>query len=427
MSSTDHPTPSHDTAAANGRATGSAAEVFGAFLRLGLSSFGGPVAHIGYFREELVVRRGWVSEEAFADLVALCQFLPGPASSQVGFCLGMLRCGRLGAGKTGARGLLGGVAAFVGFTLPSALVMTLCALGLSALHGPELHGPLDGVLHGLKLVAVAVVGQALYGMARSLTPDRTRAAIAMAALMGLVFVGGALVQLAAIALGALAGLAFCRQALSVASGDLPCPIPRRLGAGLLALFAVILLGGPLLAQATDSAGLKLFDAFYRSGALVFGGGHVVLPLLQTAVVAPGWVSPHSFLAGYGLAQAMPGPLFTFAAFLGAGSSMGPGGWAGAALALAAIFLPGLLLVSGMLPFWHGLRERPKAQAAMRGANAAVVGVLAAAFYDPIWRSAVLAPKDFALALAGFVALVAWRAPPWVVVVTLALAGWITGG
>ena len=413
MNNANPPTPSPDAAAAHSRAVGSAAEVFALFLRLGLTSFGGPVAHIGYFREALVVRRRWVSEEAFADLVALCQFLPGPASSQVGFCLGMLRGG----------GLIGGLAAFVGFTLPSALVMTLCALGLSALHGPALDGP----LHGLKLVAVAVVGQALYGMARSLTPDRTRAAIAMAALMGLVFVGGAFVQVAAIALGALAGLAFCRQALAPASGDLPCPIPRRLGAGLLVLFALLGLGGPLLAQATGNAGLRLFEAFYRSGALVFGGGHVVLPLLQTAVVTPGWVSPHSFLAGYGLAQAMPGPLFTFAAFLGAGSGIGPGGWAGAALALGAIFLPGLLLVSGMLPFWHGLREKPKAQAAMRGANAAVVGVLAAAFYDPIWRSAVLAPRDFALALAGFVALVAWRAPPWVVVVTLALAGWITGG
>jgi len=413
MSSADHSTPCPDATTANDRATGSAAEVFATFLRLGLTSFGGPVAHIGYFREALVVRRRWVGEEAFADLVALCQFLPGPASSQVGFCLGMLRGG----------GLIGGLAAFIGFTLPSALVMTLCALGLSALHGPVLDGP----LHGLKLVAVAVVGQALYGMARSLTPDRTRAAIAMAALMGLVFVGGGLVQLAVIALGALAGLAFCRQALSVASGDLPCPISRGLGAGLLALFALLGLGGPLLAQAMGSDGLRLFDAFYRSGALVFGGGHVVLPLLQSAVVAPGWVSPHSFLAGYGLAQAMPGPLFTFAAFLGAGSSMGPGGWAGAALALGAIFLPGLLLVSGMLPFWHGLREKPKAQAAMRGANAAVVGVLAAAFYDPIWRGAVLAPQDFALALAGFVALVAWRAPPWVVVVALAGAGWIMGG
>ena len=417
MNSRDQPAPTDTPALADDRATGSALEVFGIFLRLGLGSFGGPVAHIGYFREALVVRRRWIGEAAFADLVALCQFLPGPASSQLGFCLGMLRSG----------GLMGGLAAFLGFTLPSALVMTLCALGLSALHG---HG-LDGVLHGLKLVAVAVVGQALYGMARGLTPDRTRAAIALAVLMALELLGTGWVQLAAIALAALAGLVFCREGEAAVGAHLSCPLSRGIGAGLLVLFALILLGGPLLAAVTHSPALHLFDAFYRSGALVFGGGHVVLPLLQSAVVAPGWVSGHSFLAGYGLAQAMPGPLFSFAAFLGAISTVGPGAWAGAALALLAIFLPGLLLVSGMLPFWHGLRGWPWAQAAMRGANAAVVGILAAAFYDPIWRGAMrdgaAGGVDFALALAGFVALVVWRAPPVLVVGVLAGAGWIIGG
>ena len=415
MSSADQPAPLPAPAQADW-GSGSAGEVFGAFLRLGLSSFGGPVAHIGYFREALVVRRRWIDEESFGDLVALCQFLPGPASSQLGFALGLLRGG----------GIWGGLAAWLGFTLPSALLMAGCALGLASVHGAAA----IGALHGLKLVAVAVVAQALWGMARTLTPDRARAAIALAAVMALVFIGGPLVQVGAIVLGGAAGLALCRGGDTTGPGRLRFRISRKLGGALLAGFAVLLVGGPLLAAAGGAPAaegdVRLFDAFYRSGALVFGGGHVVLPLLQSAVVAPGWVSQHSFLAGYGLAQAMPGPLFTLAAWLGATSSVGPGGWVGAGIALVAIFLPGLLLVSGMLPFWDALRARPAAQAAMRGANAAVVGILAAAFYDPIWRGTVLAPADFAFALAGFVALVAWRAPPWLVVISLAAAGAITG-
>jgi chromate transporter len=421
MSTADQPATQHaairPTSAEGGWGSGTPGEVFATFLRLGLSSFGGPVAHIGYFREALVVRRRWIDEESFADLVALCQFLPGPASSQLGFALGLLRGG----------GFLGGLAAWLGFTLPSGLLMAGCALGLASVHGAAA----SGALHGLKLVAVAVVAQALWGMARTLTPDRTRAGIALAVVMALVFIGGPLVQVGAIALGGVAGLALCRGGDATSPGRLQFRISRLLGGAMLAVFAVLLVGAPLLAAAggppaTIAGDVRLFDAFYRSGALVFGGGHVVLPLLQSAVVAPGWVSQQSFLAGYGLAQAMPGPLFTLAAWLGAASSVGPGGWAGAGIALVAIFLPGLLLVSGMLPFWDALRTRPAAQAAMRGANAAVVGILAAAFYDPIWRGTVLVASDFALALAGFVALVAWRAPPWLVVISLAAAGATAG-
>ncbi len=400
---------------------GSPLEVFGTFLRLGLTSFGGPVAHLGYFREALVVRRGWVDEETYGDLLALCQFLPGPASSQMGFCLGMLRC--QGAEGRRARGgaLLGGLAAWAGFTLPSALLLAGCALGLASVSG---HLVL-GALHGLKLVAVAVVAQALWGMARSLAPDARRAGIALAAVMALAFIGGPLVQLGAILVGGVAGLALCRQGAPASAGRLPPGLSRRGGVLLMGLFA-LLLAAALMMPGNAPPALRLAAAFYRAGALVFGGGHVVLPLLQASVVAPGWVSGPSFLAGYGLAQAVPGPLFTFAAWLGAISTMGPGGWAGAGLALVAIFLPGLMLAAGMLPFWDGLRRRSGAQAAMRGANAAVVGVLAYAFYEPIWRASVLTGSDFALALAGFVALMAWRAPPWLVVVALAAAGAVAG-
>ena len=400
---------------------GNAREVFGVFLRLGLTCFGGPVAHLGYFREALVVRRRWVDEETYADLLALCQFLPGPASSQMGFCLGMLRCQ-----SAGRSALLGGLAAWAGFTLPSALLMAACAMGLASLSGPVM----VGAVHGLKLVAVAVVAQALWGMARSLAPDGVRAGIALAAVLALTFIGGPLVQLGAIAAGGLAGLVLCRQGAGASVGQLPRGLSRRWGAGLLGVFG-LLLGTALLLPGNAWPALRLAAAFYRAGALVFGGGHVVLPLLQELVVTPGWVGGHSFLAGYGLAQAVPGPLFTFAAWLGAISTMGPGGWLGSGVALAAIFLPGLLLVAGMLPFWDGLRRQSGAQAAMRGANAAVVGVLTVAFYTPIWRASVLSAGDFALALAGFVALMAWRAPPWLVVVTLAaggaLAGWSGAG
>lgn len=384
-------------------------EVFLVFLKLGLTSFGGPIAHLGYFRDELVVRRGWINEAGYADLVALCQFLPGPASSQAGFALGVLR----------GNGLYGGFAAWAGFTLPSAIVLVAFALGAAALAGPAA----EGLLHGLKLVAVAVVAQAVWGMARSLAPDRPRAGIALAALAVAVFAGGSAGQILAIAAGALAGLALCGSRDQADGLHLRFPVSRRRGAAALVLFSVLLLVLPLAAQGGNQA-LALVDAFYRAGALVFGGGHVVLPLLSAEVVAPGWVDTESFLTGYGLAQAVPGPLFTFAAWLGAVMEPAPHGLAGASLALVAVFLPGLLLVYGMLPFWDALRLRPAAQAAMRGANAAVVGLLGAALYDPVWTSAVLAPPDFLAATAGFLLLSVWKAPPVVVVAILAAFGMI---
>jgi chromate transporter len=387
---------------------GSAREVFAAFLKLGLTSFGGPIAHLGYFRNEFVERRKWLDETTYAELVALCQFLPGPASSQVGFSLGILR----------GNGLLGGLAAWFAFTTPSALILIAFAMGAAVFTGPIA----EGFLHGLKLVAVAVVAQAIWGMSRTLTPDRPRAGIALAAVAIVVFFAGSFGQIAAIVLGACAGLWLCRGDVAPVSGHLYFPVTRRAGVIALVLFAALLLIHPFVARATGSQALALFDAFYRSGALVFGGGHVVLPLLQAQIVTPGWVSNEAFLAGYGLAQAVPGPLFTFAAYLGAVMVPPPNGLAGAAIALVAIFLPGMLLVYGTLPFWDPMRTRPAAQAAMRGTNAAVVGILGAALYNPVWTSAVSTPRDFALALAGFLLLTVWKLPPWIVVVLLAGAG-----
>jgi len=387
---------------------GSVGEVFTVFLKLGVMSFGGPIAHLGYYREALVIRRRWLDETTFADLVALCQFLPGPASSQVGFSLGVLR----------GNGLLGGLAAWFAFTMPSALVMFAFALGAASFTGPVA----EGFLHGLKLVAVAVVAQAVWGMAKSLTPDRPRAAIALAALAVVVLFPGSFAQVSAIALGACAGLYFCREETGPISGRLNFPVTRWSGGIALFLFALLLLLSPVLTAASGSHALALFDAFYRSGALVFGGGHVVLPLLQAEVVTPGWVSNEAFLAGYGLAQAVPGPVFTFAAYLGAVMSAPPNGLAGATIALFALLLPGMLLVYGMLPFWDAMRVRPKAQAAMRGTNAAVVGILGAALYNPVWTGAVASQRDFALALLGFLLLVVWKVPSWAVVVLLAAAG-----
>jgi chromate transporter len=401
-----------DLGANNGRVRGSPGEVFRIFLKLGVTSFGGPIAHLGYFREELVVRRRWLDETAYADLVALCQFLPGPASSQVGFCLGILR----------GNGLLGGLAAWFAFTMPSALILFAFAMSAAAFTGPVA----GGFLHGLKLVAASVVAQAIWGMTRTLTPDRARAAIALAAVAIVVFFAGSFAQVAAIVLGAGAGLWLCRGDVAPVSGHLDFPVTRLGGGIALVLFATLLLIPPVVVTATNFRGLALFDAFYRSGALVFGGGHVVLPLLQAQVVAPGWVSNETFLAGYGLAQAVPGPLFTFAAYLGAVMGSPPNGLAGAAIALAALLLPGMLLVYGMLPFWDGLRKRAAAQAAMRGTNAAVVGILVSALYDPVWTSAVLTPRDFALALAGFLLLTVWKLPPWIVVALLAAAGALSG-
>jgi chromate transporter len=381
--------------------------VFLAFLKLGLTSFGGPVAHLGYFRNELVLRRKWLDEVSYGDLVALCQFLPGPASSQVGFALGLLRGGPLGA-----------LAAWAAFTLPSALLLVAFAYGATAFDSPI--GA--GLLHGLKIVAVAVVAQAVWGMARTLAPDRQRAAIAVAAVLIVVFMAGSLGQVAAIVAGALAGLWLCRGVPVATEGQLRFPVSKRAGAIALVLFGLLLVGLPIIAGLWSWQGLALFDAFYRSGSLVFGGGHVVLPLLEAETVAPGWVGADTFLAGYGAVQAMPGPLFTFAAYLGAVMGPVPNGLLGAAIALVGVFLPGLLLLVGALPFWDALRTRPTMQAAMRGANAAVVGLLGAALYDPVWTSAILTPRDFALALLGFVLLTVFKAPPWLVVVLLALGG-----
>lgn len=387
---------------------GTTLEVFRAFLKLGLTSFGGPIAHLGYFRDELVVRRKWIDEEGYGDLVALCQFLPGPASSQVGFSLGILR----------GNGLRGGLAAWLGFTMPSAIILFAFALGAAAFSGPAA----EGFLHGLKLVAVAVVAQAIWGMAASLTPDRQRAGIALMAVAVVVFVGGSFGQISVIVFGAVAGLWFCRMEAVAFPGHLRFPVSRRSGTLALALFAALFLIPSFLWTAAGHQAIVLFDAFYRSGALVFGGGHVVLPLLQAEVVAPGWVTTESFLAGYGVAQAVPGPLFTFAAYLGAVMEPQPNGAAGASIALIAIFLPGLLLVYGMLPFWDTLRVRSTAQAAMRGTNAAVVGILGAALYDPVWTGAVHSQRDFALVFAGFLLLTVWKMPPWIVVVLLAASG-----
>ncbi|WP_226951260.1 chromate efflux transporter [Rhizobium terrae] len=389
------------------RPHGTPGEVFTAFLKLGVTSFGGPIAHLGYFRDELVVRRKWIDEAGYADLVALCQFLPGPASSQVGFALGLLRGGPLGA-----------LAAWVAFTLPSAILLVIFAMAATAFDGPI--GA--GVLHGLKVVAVAVVAQAVWGMARTLTPDRTRASIALAAVVIVVFAAGAIGQIAAIAAGGLAGLLFCRNGPATGTAHLFFRISPIVGVGCLLTFCLLLAGLPIVASTVDSQGLALFDSFYRSGSLVFGGGHVVLPLLQAEVVNPGWVTNDAFLSGYGAAQAVPGPLFTFAAYLGAVMGSAPNGILGAAICLVAIFLPGFLLLVGALPFWDNFRKRPIAQAAMRGANAAVVGILGAALYTPVWTSAVLDPYDFALALTGFILLVVWKAPPWLVVLGLGLAG-----
>jgi chromate transporter len=381
------------------RATrGSVAEVFAAFLRLGCTSFGGPVAHLGYFRTEFVERRRWLDDAAYADLVALCQFLPGPASSQTGFALGLMRAGWGGA-----------LAAFLGFTLPSVVLLVAFAWGAAALTGPVA----AGAITGLKIVAVAIVAQALWGMARSLAPDGVRAGIAVAAVALLAAVPGAVGQVAAIGMGAALGLALLRTEGAAAGGAAArFPVSRGVALGALAAFLGLLVLLPVLLPGT------LADAMYRAGALVFGGGHVVLPLLADGVVAPGLVSEAEFLAGYGAAQAVPGPLFTFASYLGAVA----GGLTGALVSTVAVFLPGFLILVAALPFWDALRRAPVAQGAMRGANAAVVGILAAALYDPVFTTGVTGMPSFALALACFVALVVFRQSPLLVVAVAAAGG-----
>lgn len=381
--------------------------VFWIFLRLGLTSFGGPIAHLGYFRQELVVRRQWLTERSYADLVALCQFLPGPASSQVGIALGLSRSGYAGA-----------LAAWAGFTLPSAVVLMLFAQGITH-YGDALP---TGVLHGLKVVAVAVVAQAVWGMARNLCPDVPRITTMVAATCAVLLVPSVWVQVGVMALAAAVGLRWCKPPPGQAHDPLPMAIGPRAGAFWLALFFALLIGLPLWAGASAHQTLALVDAFYRAGALVFGGGHVVLPLLQAEVVPTGWVGNDAFLAGYGAAQAVPGPLFTFAAFLGAAMQQPPTGWLGGLVALLAIFAPSFLLVLGALPFWERLRGHTRTQAALAGTNAAVVGLLLAALYQPVWTNAIHTPPDFGLALVAWVALMFWKWPPWLVVLGSAVGG-----
>lgn len=386
--------------------SGTPREVLLVFLKLGLTCFGGPIAHLGYFRDEFVVRRRWLDEQSYGDLVGLRQFLPGPASSQVGFAIGLKRAGALGA-----------LAAWTGFTLPSALALVLFAYGAAALDGPL--G--TGLLHGLKLTAVAIVAQAVWGMSRQLCPDRERATIAVAAALIVLLSAMPIAQLGAIALGAVAGMLWCRSDTLQNFGDVGARVSRPIGVAALLGFVVLLLGLPLLAQQSGSSIVAAFDAFYRSGALVFGGGHVVLPLLRDGFVGPGWVSDDAFLAGYGAAQAVPGPLFSFAAYLGAIAAPVQG-LVGAAIGLVGIFLPGFLILLGVLPFWHGLRRYPAAQAMMRGVNAAVVGLLGAALYSPVWTTTIRSTADVAVALTGFALLTIWRVPPLVVVAFSASAG-----
>ncbi|HBO5142832.1 TPA: chromate efflux transporter [Pseudomonas aeruginosa] len=381
--------------------------VFLIFLRLGLTSFGGPIAHLGYFRDEFVVRRKWLSERSYADLVALCQFLPGPASSQVGIALGLSRSGYRGA-----------LAAWLGFTLPSAIALILFALGIAS-YGDAMPA---GVLHGLKVVAVAVVAQAVWGMARNLCPDAPRISIMAAATCFVLLVPSAWGQVSVIILAAIAGLLLFKPQQGEAHDLLPISVRRRVGLFWLALFFTLLLGLLLLAAVFPNQTLAMVDAFYRAGSLVFGGGHVVLPLLQAEVVPTGWVDSDAFLAGYGAAQAVPGPLFTFTAFLGASMNQAPTGWLGGLICLLAIFAPSFLLVVGALPFWEHLRRNLRTQAALLGINAAVVGLLLAALYQPVWTSAIHGPKDFGLALVALVALMFWKLPPWLVVLGSGVLG-----
>jgi chromate transporter len=400
------------TAAEEGQG-GSPFEVLRVFLRLGLTSFGGPVAHLGHFRAEFVERRHWLDEGAYADIVALCQFLPGPASSQTGISIGLLRAG-----------LPGALCAWLGFTAPSALAMILFGYGVTAL------GNLadSAWLHGLKIVAVAVVAQAVWGMARNLCPDRERATIAVGAAMVVLAIPSAPGQIGAIAAGGLIGWRLLRNgAQPPEQKPLAIHLPRAWSIAALASSVALLVGLPILAAAIPSHALAVVASFYRSGSLVFGGGHVVLPLLQAAVVPPGWVTNDAFLAGYGAAQAVPGPLFTFSAYLGTVMGPAPNGWVGGLICLAAIFLPSFLLLIGALPFWDTLRRRPGVRSALRGVNAAVVGVLLAALYKPVWTSAILSPTDFAIGILAFLLLAVWAVPPWLVVIFGAVAATVVAG
>lgn len=383
--------------------------LFWIFLRLGLTSFGGPVAHLGYFRDEFVTRKRWLSDQLYADLVSLCQFLPGPASSQVGIGIGLMR-----------RGLPGAVVAWLGFTLPSVVIMVLFAYGVSTFG--DMVGA--GWLQGLMIVAVAVVAQAILGMARTLTPDLPRITLAISAAIALLVWQTALMQVAVILAGGLIGWGFLRSQATEPFHDLTLPISRKFGLSCLGIFVLLFVGLPLAAGLIASPTAAVIDVFYRVGSLVFGGGHVVLPLLQAEVVPRGWVSQDLFLAGYGMAQGLPGPLFSFAAYLGAVMQPAPNGWLGGVLALTVIYLPSFLLVLGVLPFWSHLRRFAAMQNALVGINAAVVGLLLAAFIQPVLISSVKAPQDAALAIIAFVMLVYLKLPSWIVVVVGAGAGFL---
>lgn len=389
------------------RSTGNTGEVFKAFLLLGLTSFGGPVAHLGYFRTEFVERRRWLTEQAYADLVALCQFLPGPASSQVGFALGLKRAGYIGA-----------IAAWAAFTLPSASILFSLAMGANIIDSPIS----QGIIHGLKITAVAIVAHAVLGMARNLCPDQQRTAIALAAVATVFLIAGPLGQVAAILLGALSGLILCRSVTVDKVHEFVMPVSSRVGFASGLLFLILLFGMPIIAWLNPSIIVALIDAFYRAGALVFGGGHVVLPLLEAETVQSGWISADAFLTGYGLTQAVPGPLFTFAAYIGAHVEPMNSRLFGASIALLMIFLPGLLLLLTAIPYWNQFRRWKNAQALMQGANAAVVGILGAALYQPVWTNSIHEPAEFVLALTGFLFLTVWKFPAWMVVFILAAGG-----
>ncbi|MDT8859288.1 chromate transporter [Alkalihalobacillus sp. MEB130] len=380
-------------------------EILFVSTRLGFTSFGGPVAHLGYFHDEYIRRRKWMDEKSYADLVALCQFLPGPASSQVGIGIGVMRAG-----------VLGGIVSFIGFTMPSVIALIIFALLLHSFGFSE-----AGWIHGLKIVAVAVVAHAILGMAQNLTPDVKRKTIALLALVVTLIFQTAFTQVGVILLAGFIGfLIYRQQTLDHHSTEVQFPISHRFAIICLTLFFGLLIALPLLREATNLNWVAMFDSFYRAGSLVFGGGHVVLPLLEREFVPTGWLTGEEFLAGYGAAQAVPGPLFTFAAYIGAVIY----GWQGGLLATVAIFLPAFLLILGTLPFWNTLRRNPKIKGALMGVNAAVVGILIAAFYHPIWTSSILSALDFAFAAVLFSMLVFWKLPPWVIVVTGAFGGFL---
>lgn len=370
--------------------------------KLGLTSFGGPVAHLGYFHHEYIRKRKWMDEKGYADLVALCQFLPGPASSQVGIGIGAMRAG-----------VLGGIVSFIGFTLPSVLALIIFAL---VFQGLELGS--DGWIHGLKIVAVAVVAHAILGMAKNLTPDLKRKTLALFALVATLLWQTAFTQVGVILLSAIIGLFLYRQPIDTPEENIHFPVSKRFAITCLVLFFGLLFLLPILREVTSIGWIAMFDSFYRSGSLVFGGGHVVLPLLEREFVPTGWLSKDAFLAGYGVTQAVPGPLFTFAAYLGTVMN----GWQGGVIATIAIFLPAFLLIFGTLPFWDSLRRNRKVKGALMGVNAAVVGILISAFYQPIWTSSILEPIHFAFAAILFSMLVYWKLPPWVIVIAGALGG-----